>query len=242
MKKRNDKKKSRLNVANYSLFNIAILGLFISWIPTLLLLRCSPIIIHHIYLVISVYTIVILGFSFILYSRYIEKKDNKLKSFVNIEREINGRMILINNEEKLKDVLSIEIERLKMSAGESCIVFFDIDNLGKINENYGFDIGDQVLIDIIQLTKEMINENELLARIKGDTFAVVLPKQSEAMGAEFANYHKNKVSQNHFLEHDIITCRYAVVTISASSKDEKIISIAMDKLQLAKEFGNSAII
>ncbi|MEG0276344.1 MAG: GGDEF domain-containing protein [Coprobacillus sp.] len=59
------------------------------------------------------------------------------------------------------------------------ILKFDIDNFKYINNYYGFDFGDQVLQQIYQHISNKLVNHELIARITGDQFVVLLEDASE---------------------------------------------------------------
>lgn len=66
-------------------------------------------------------------------------------------------------------------DSMKESTSVSAIAC-DIDFFKKINDTYGHDIGDIALKEFAQLLKTMIRGNDLLARIGGEEFFIVLPK------------------------------------------------------------------
>ena len=53
------------------------------------------------------------------------------------------------------------------------IMDIDIDNLKTINDSQGHSYGDELLIDITYRIKEVLDENDYLARIGGDEFAIM---------------------------------------------------------------------
>lgn len=55
------------------------------------------------------------------------------------------------------------------------IAVLDIDHLEKINETYGQDAGDNVLIHLGERIREFVRQSDIIARIEGDSFAVCMP-------------------------------------------------------------------
>lgn len=53
-------------------------------------------------------------------------------------------------------------------------VTFDVDNFKYINEVFGYEYGNRILVHIANVTKHFAKENELYARISGDNFAMLL--------------------------------------------------------------------
>ncbi|HEV7816487.1 MAG TPA: GGDEF domain-containing protein, partial [Janthinobacterium sp.] len=54
------------------------------------------------------------------------------------------------------------------------IIMFDIDHFKSVNDQYGHDAGDLVLIRIAELVKQELREGEVVARYGGEEF-IVLP-------------------------------------------------------------------
>jgi two-component system cell cycle response regulator len=51
----------------------------------------------------------------------------------------------------------------------------DVDNFSKINETYGYEVGDSVLTNVANRILNLTRSSDLIARYGGDQFAVVLP-------------------------------------------------------------------
>lgn len=69
-----------------------------------------------------------------------------------------------------------EIFRRERYGGELSLVMFDIDHFKQFNDLYGHSTGDLVLKRIAQITRVMVREIDLIGRIGGEEFAVLLPQ------------------------------------------------------------------
>ncbi len=53
-------------------------------------------------------------------------------------------------------------------------LFFDIDRFKNINDRYGHDTGDKLLVAMVDRIKPLLNEDDILARMSGDEFSIIL--------------------------------------------------------------------
>ena len=58
----------------------------------------------------------------------------------------------------------------------ACLCMIDLDGLKKINDNYGHNAGDAAIITFANILKGFVSDTELIARMGGDEFIVILKK------------------------------------------------------------------
>jgi len=61
------------------------------------------------------------------------------------------------------------------SARDFSVIFLDLNNFKIINDNYGHDIGDQVLIQTAQRLETLKRPELLISRMGGDEFTIIIP-------------------------------------------------------------------
>jgi diguanylate cyclase (GGDEF)-like protein len=54
------------------------------------------------------------------------------------------------------------------------LIFIDVDKFKNVNDTYGHEIGDKVLIKVSNILKEAIRKNDIVARHGGDEFLILL--------------------------------------------------------------------
>ena len=78
------------------------------------------------------------------------------------------------NRKFFEDALDQEVRRLRRSDEVSALLYIDLDRFKYINDTIGHTAGDRLLIEISQQLKQRLRQSDLLARIGGDEFAVLL--------------------------------------------------------------------
>lgn len=74
-------------------------------------------------------------------------------------------------------------------------ILIDIDNFKEINDTYGHQTGDDVIIQVANIIKQNIRENDIGARWGGEELAIYLPKVALTTGVAIANRLAAKVRQ-----------------------------------------------
>ncbi len=70
--------------------------------------------------------------------------------------------------------LGESIEKLNLKGHTFSLILFDIDDFKQINDTWGHGIGDQVIQEVANRTKEVIGEGGIASRLGGDEFIVLL--------------------------------------------------------------------
>jgi diguanylate cyclase (GGDEF)-like protein/PAS domain S-box-containing protein len=80
------------------------------------------------------------------------------------------------NYRHLVDVLDLEIKRSSRTGREFALLFFDVDELKRINDIHGHMVGSQALCRFADVLSSCCRSIDTPARFGGDEFAVVLPE------------------------------------------------------------------
>jgi diguanylate cyclase (GGDEF)-like protein/PAS domain S-box-containing protein len=86
---------------------------------------------------------------------------------------------LPNNRLLLADHLQKSMRQVERSKQSLAVVFFDIDNFKEINETYGKQVGDQLLVALSEQIHTSLRKEDTLTRIGGDEFSLILSNLPE---------------------------------------------------------------
>ena len=81
----------------------------------------------------------------------------------------------VANRRVLFDVLEYEIRAMPRTGAPLSLAFIDLDNFKEINDSIGHDAGDEVLRGVVRGIKAGVREMDLVARVGGDEFIIMMP-------------------------------------------------------------------
>ncbi len=138
--------------------------------------------------------------------------------------------------------LNSEIAR-KMSAGdEFSIIVLDIDHFKRINDTYGHNIGDAVLIELATLIQKNLRREDLFARWGGEEFVILLPTGHHETLISKAESLRKIIEFHAFETVRSITCSFGIATSEPCQKPfEQLFEEADCALYQAKNTGRNRV-
>ncbi len=95
------------------------------------------------------------------------------------------------NRKYLEDALENEVQRLKRGDEQSAFLYIDLDRFKYINDTIGHTAGDQLLIEVGHQLQGRLRQTDILGRLGGDEFGILLRNVNEtnvfAVAEKFRN-------------------------------------------------------
>ena len=129
-------------------------------------------------------------------------------------------------------------EKLRASPpGIYLMVYLNMNNFKFVNDSYGYNAGDKLLLAFSATLKRFCNNNEICAHLHADHFAILLKKRDHVIENLQTAILDSIESERDLNLSDILTCSYGVYTIP--DPDESIAS-CLSKASAALKEGRSS--
>ncbi len=157
------------------------------------------------------------------------------------ELALKDSMTNLFNHKTICNSLIKEIKRSKRNSQPASILMADIDHFKNINDIYGHQVGDQVIIRIAKLLTEICRETDYVGRYGGEEFLIVLTNTNKDDAMKFSERLRKEVENMDFGLASQVTISGGVKTYENESAEE-MIKLADGALYQAKEKGRNCII
>lgn len=171
----------------------------------------------------------------------IEKKQIELM-------EINSGLVEISNTDKLTGIpnrrffqekLEEQIECYRKEQKTFSLLIIDIDHFKKVNDTYGHQIGDIVLVKLANILKNQARPEDIPARFGGEEFTIILPNTDVEEAIAIAQNIIQKVELAEWKETGSLTISIGAATFTKKDTEESIVKNADQALYSSKETGRN---
>ncbi len=125
------------------------------------------------------------------------------------------------------------------------IAMVDLDDFKRINDTYGHEIGDRVLVALSDILKTSVGPDDILVRWGGEEFIVYMPGTDKDAGYEKLSEILNRIREYRLIESDeaiSFTATMGLATGTSLNNYEQLIDEADQKLYYGKKNGKNRIV
>ncbi|MGL4474720.1 MAG: sensor domain-containing diguanylate cyclase [Shewanella sp.] len=137
-----------------------------------------------------------------------------------------------------------QISHINNAMSYGTVAIFDIDFFKKINDTYGHDVGDIILVGFANCCKRYINSNYVLSRSGGEEFILLMPNTQLAQAALVCDKLRTLISKENFAIDDIslnITMSAGIAEFQQVSDIKQALTLADKALYRAKHAGRDQV-
>jgi len=149
-----------------------------------------------------------------------------LENACNLERlkrqGLTDTLTAINNRRFFDQRLKEEVELARRNIDTLSCLLLDVDYFKQVNDSYGHQVGDQVLIAVAALIRAQMRSTDVLARFGGEEFSTLLAHTPEAEALDVAERIRTSIERHRFQDPNgrpfTITISIGVATLNGGSE------------------------
>lgn len=177
-------------------------------------------------------------------NKAMKNKVDELYSMTNSleQKAFKDNLTGINNRENFEEIFSIEIASAKQNNLALSLIIFDVDHFKLINDTYGHQAGDIILVELVKIIEENIKHGDVFARWGGEEFVILTP-MTDLTGAKNLSENLRKLVQSHqfsYIENEI-TLSFGVAELEFDDTKKTLFEKADSALYEAKNSGRNRV-
>ena len=135
---------------------------------------------------------------------HLEQESDSLRARVREQRNqaLRDTLTGINNRLAYDERVEMEYSRWKRFRSPVSLMIWDVDHFKKVNDTYGHQAGDKVLVAIARLLSSQIRESDFLARYGGEEFVLIAPGANIEEAMSLAEKLRKKIESSQFKHGD----------------------------------------
>jgi len=229
------------------LIEIAIFVIIISFImfaPTYIIAHASYTTEFKLRLLYSFLTITFLS------ALYEHSRDTSYKRALELSRKYQhianyDPLTQLSNRRQMNTILKREQGRTIRNKEPFSIIICDVDHFKKVNDKFGHNAGDEVLVELAKIFTDNIRDQDLVARWGGEEFLFILP-QTTPKNANVVAEKIQTILQNHIITYKgskiKVTLSMGIEQFDGSRNIDDVINSADKYLYQAKSLGRNQIL
>lgn len=148
----------------------------------------------------------------------------------------------IFNRRKFDETLNHFVNVSKRYKNDLSMIYFDIDHFKKINDSFGHQAGDSVLIELSELVQSKIRDADIFARWGGEEFAILSPETNFDNTIQAAEKIRKEIKNFEFKHVKSVTCSFGVTHLKEKDDIDSFIKRVDKALYQAKETGRNKVV
>lgn len=158
------------------------------------------------------------------------------------EKASKDSLTKLFNRGKFNDVLEKEISLANTTRTPLCVIFLDIDHFKNVNDSYGHDVGDKILIELAELLTQTTRNGDFIARWGGEEFIITLQSTNVVRASILAEKIRETVERYNFTNDIKQTVSLGVSEYIYNESQESLLKRVDKALYSAKDRGRNRVV
>lgn len=148
------------------------------------------------------------------------------------------------NRRRFQQELAHEAERVSRYGGNGAVLMIDLDNFKDVNDAFGHKAGDDLLKGVAGALKHRIRQTDVVARVGGDEFAMLLPEADADQAQIVANGIVKTLGRQVAVlgEKSIQVTASVGVALFDAHRDSEVLEFADVAMYEAKQAGRNRVV
>lgn len=171
--------------------------------------------------------------------RILAEKDKKAKQLE--QQAIHDKLTGVFNRQSLDITLKAEMDRQDRYRNALSFIMLDVDLFKRINDDFGHDEGDRVLVEIANRVYSSIRECDLLFRWGGEEFLILAPNTNKTGAAKIAEKLREEISGKQIGTVGTVTASFGVAERTVGETRDDWFSHVDKAMYAAKQNGRDRV-
>lgn len=182
--------------------------------------------------------------------KQVEEAETKIR---NLETELEAtsekvredHLTGVLNRRGLNDAMEREFARADRTHSPLCLAMLDLDYFKKLNDTYGHQAGDEALLHLVKVVKEIVRPSDVVARFGGEEFVILLPDTDLDEAVKVMTRLQRELTKKFFLhknERVLITFSAGVALRAENELSDALVGRADKAVYKAKESGRNRVV
>ena len=159
-----------------------------------------------------------------------------------IDQAITDPLTGAFNRRHMQTRLEEAIERGRRAGAAASLLLLDIDHFKRVNDAFGHEAGDHVLKELVALIRERSRKSDLLFRLGGEEFLLLLADTPAPAAMTVAETLRESIARAHFPVAKAVTVSIGVSALEPADSVDSWVKRADVALYAAKEAGRNRVV
>jgi diguanylate cyclase (GGDEF)-like protein len=147
----------------------------------------------------------------------------------------------IPNRRRLDDELRRLVAQAQRYEQPLSVVLIDLDNFKRVNDRHGHEVGDRVLVEVVERLTAAVRAADLLGRWGGEEFVLLAPQTDERAARDLAERCRSAIAHSP-TRAGTVTANFGVATLGPADDARALMRRADIALYVAKSDGRDRVV